>query len=149
MPKKPTTADAQVVLQLYDFRREAEMRKARNWFNGEFWPKTVDDVLAISTNFSLPQNAWFRQVITYWEMAAALVLSGALNEDLFFETAGEMWFSFAKLYPVLKEYREKSGSPDALKKVERLATHTKQAKDRLNNTVKRVTAFRDTLNAKK
>ena len=39
MPKKPTTADAQIILQLYDFRREAEMRKARNWFNGQFWPK--------------------------------------------------------------------------------------------------------------
>ncbi len=149
MPKKPTTADAQIILQLYDFRREAEMRKARNWFNGEFWPKTVDDILAVTSNFGLPQNAWFRQVITYWDMAAILVLQGALNEELFFAASAEMWFSFAKLYPNRKAYREKSGQPDAWKHIEQLATHTKAGKTRLENVVKRVAAFGETVTAKK
>ena len=143
MSKKPTTADAQIILQLYDFRREAEMRKARNWFNGAFWPKTVDDILKVTSDFSLPENAWFRQVITYWEMASVLVLQGALNEDLFFGASAEMWFSFAKLYPNLKAYREKSGQPEAWKQIEMLATHTKQGKTRLANLVKRVAAFGD------
>ena len=145
MPKKPTTADAQIVLQLYDFRREAELRKARNWFNGGFWPATVDDILKISSNFSLPENAWFRQVLTYWEMAAALVLRGALNEDLFYDTNAEMWFSFAKIYPNLKAYREKSGSPQAWANIEKLVTRTKQGKARFDNVLKRVSAFREQL----
>ncbi len=34
MSKKATSADAQLILQLYDLRREAEMRKARNWWVG-------------------------------------------------------------------------------------------------------------------
>jgi hypothetical protein len=142
MPKKPTAADAQLILQLYDFRREAEMRKARHWFNGTFWPATADDVLKVSSNFNLPENAWFRQVITYWEMTAVMVLQGALNEELFFGTNTEMWFTFAKLYPTLKEFRQKSGSPDAWKHIETLATHTKQGKERLNALVKRVAGFR-------
>jgi len=149
MPKKPTIADAQIILQLYDFRREAEMRKARNWFNGAFWPKNVDDILAITNDFSKPENAWFRQVITYWDMAAVLVLHGALNEELFFAASAEMWFSFAKLYPNLKAYRDKSGQPDAWKQIEKLATHTKAGKTRLENLVKRVAAFGEALAAKK
>ncbi len=141
MPKKPTTADAQIILQLYDLRREAEMRKARNWFIGQFFPKTVEDILAVTSNFSLPENAWFRQVITYWEMSSVLVLQGAVNEDLFFAASAEMWFCFAKVYPNLKAYREKSGQPEAWKNLEGLATHTKQGKTRLENLVKRVAAF--------
>ena len=78
MPKKPTSADAQLVLQLYDFRREAEMRKARAWFAG-FRPASANDILEVVNNFGTPENAWFRQVTSYWDMAAALVLSGALN----------------------------------------------------------------------
>jgi hypothetical protein len=141
MAKKPTTADAQIILQLYDFRREAEMRKARNWFNGSFWPKNVDDILAVTSDFSLPENAWFRQVITYWDMTAVLVLHGALNEELFFAASAEMWFSFAKLYPHLKAYREKSGQTEAWKQIEKMATHTKQGKTRLENLVKRVSTM--------
>jgi len=141
MPKKPTTADAEIVLKLYDFRREAEMRKARNWFNGQFWPKSADDIIAVTSDFSKPENAWFRQVVTYWDMTAALVLHGALNEDLFFASSAELWFSFAKLYPHAKAYREKSGQPDAWKQLEKMATNTKQGKTRLENLVKRVTAM--------
>jgi len=141
MPKKPTTADAQIILQLYDFRREVEMRKARNWFNGAFWPKNVDDILAVTSNFSLPENAWFRQVITYWDMATVLVLHGALNEELFFAASAEMWFSFAKLYPYLKAYREKSGQTEAWKQIEKLATRTKQGKNRMDALVKRIAAM--------
>jgi hypothetical protein len=141
MPKKSTTADAQIILQLYDFRREAEMRKARGWFTGQFWPKSVDDILAITNDFSKPENAWFRQVITYWDMAANLVLHGALNEELFFATNVELWFCFAKLYPNLKAYREKSGQTEAWKHIETLATRGKAGKTRMDNLVKRVAAL--------
>jgi hypothetical protein len=141
MPKKPSSVDAQLILQLYDFRRESEMRKARNWFNGQFWPKSADQIIAVTSDFSRPENAWFRQVVSYWDMTAALVLHGALNEELFFASSTELWFSFAKLYPFLKEYRAKSGQPEAWKQLEKMATHTKQGKTRLENLVKRVTAM--------
>lgn len=137
MPKKASSADAQIVLQLYDFRREAEMRKARAWFVGSFWPQSADDIMKIGQNFGAPENAWLRQVAGYWDMAAALVLRGALNEDLFFDTSGEMWFVLGKIYPYLKEYREKTNSPQILERVEKLATRTKEGRERLKAIMKR------------
>jgi len=142
MPKKATTADAQIVLQLYDFRREAEMRKARAWLAGSFWPQSADDIMKVGMNFSAPENAWLRQVSGYWEMAAALVLRGALNEDVFFDTCGEMWFILAKVYPYLKEYREKTNTPQILERVEKLATRTKQGRERLQTMMKRQEGMR-------
>ena len=62
MSKKPTSADAQLVLQLYDLRREAEMRKARNWWAAEFFPQSADDVMKVAFIASAPENNWFRQV---------------------------------------------------------------------------------------
>jgi hypothetical protein len=89
MPKKPTAADAQLILELYDLRREAEMRKARSWWGGSFWPQNADEVVKVATAFATPENAWLRQVLGYWDMAASLVLRGALNEDLFFDSGAE------------------------------------------------------------
>jgi hypothetical protein len=63
MPKKPTAADAQLILQLYDLRREAEMRKARSWFAGSFFPETADDYAKVANAYSIPENAWLRQVV--------------------------------------------------------------------------------------
>ncbi len=81
MPKKPTAEDAQIIMRLYDLRREPEMRKARGWFAG-FWPRNPDDVIQVINAVNPQENAWFRQVSGYWDMAASFVLRGALNEDL-------------------------------------------------------------------
>ena len=102
---KATTADAQLILQLYDLRREAEMRKARN-FIGSFSPKSFEDVMKVVGAFGNQENAWFRQVYSYWEMAASLVLRGAVNDTLFNDNSGEMYFVFAKIKPFLKQLRE-------------------------------------------
>lgn len=142
MPKKPTPADAQAIMQLYDLRRESEMRKARDWFAASFWPQSADDIVKIASAFPSQENAWFRQVGGYWDMAAAMVLSGALNEELFFNTNGEMWFIFAKVYPYLKEVREKMQAPEAYAHVEKVATRTKAARERLQRLLKRVDSFR-------
>jgi hypothetical protein len=125
------------------------MRKARNWFTGQFWPRSADDIISVTSNFSLPENAWFRQVLTYWEMASVLVLQGALNENLFFGVSAEMWFCFAKLYPYLKAYREKTGLAEIWKNIETLATRTKQGRTRLEKLVKRVTALGEQMNKAK
>ncbi len=141
MPKKPTSSDAQLVLQLYDLRREAEMRKARSWFAGSFWPSSADDIVKTATTPG-QENAWFRQVIGYWEMAASLVLSGALNESLFFDCGAEMWFTLARVLPYLKEYRQKTESPYAFAKAEKLATHTKEGRERMQQMLKRNESLR-------
>ncbi|HEY1799658.1 MAG TPA: hypothetical protein VGG46_01890 [Terriglobales bacterium] len=142
MPKKPTSADAQLVLQLYDFRREAEMRKARAWFAG-FRPASANDILEVVNNFGTPENAWFRQVTSYWDMAAALVLSGALNEDLFTDTNGEMWFVFSKLHPFLAEARKTSKRPQLLLRLEKMAKKSKIGRERLSSMEKQFAGRRE------
>ena len=135
MAKKPTSADAQLILQLYDLRREPEMRKARAWWASSFWPQSADDIIKV---VSTPgqENAWMRQVGGYWEMAASLVLRGALNEELFFDCGGELWFTLAKIHPYLKEYRQKANSPESFIHAEKLATRTKHGRERLQRMVK-------------
>ena len=142
MSKKPTAADAELILKLYDLRREAEMRKARSWCGGSFWPQGPDDVLKVANNYASAENAWYRQVLGYWDMASSLVLRGALNEDLFFDCCSEMWFTFAKFSPFLKELRAKMQSPDFMLRVEKVATRTKQGKDRLKKMEARAESFR-------
>jgi len=143
MPKKPTTADAELILKLYEARREAEIRKARQWWVGSFWPNTVDDVLQV-TRSTGQENAWYRMVLGYWNMASSFVLHGALNEDLFMEPAfsGEMYFIYAKLKPILKEVREKMQNPQFLANVEKLITRSKTGRDRLAMIQRNVDARR-------
>src|SRR5258708_20444377 len=106
MPKKPTAEDTQIIMRLYDLRREPEMRKARQWYAG-WWPASADDILQVLNGFGTQENAWLRQVNGYWDMAASFVLRGALNEELFFDSGAEMWFILAKLQPFLQEVRQK------------------------------------------
>ena len=136
MPRKPNADDAQIIMRLYDLRREAEMRKARRWF-ADFWPQNADDIVRVIGAASSQENAWFRQVSSYWDMAASFVLRGALNENLFFDSAAEMWFILAKVYPFLKEAREKAQAPTAFARVEKVATHSKAGRERLQMMQKR------------
>jgi hypothetical protein len=138
MPKKATTAEAQLVIELYDLRREAEMRKARTWWATQFWPQSVDDIMKVAQAFGSQENAWFRQVGGYWDMAAALNLHGAINNDLFYDTCGEMWFTLAKVYPHLKQVREKMQAPEAFLKAEKVAFGTKAGKQRMTMMLKRM-----------
>jgi hypothetical protein len=115
---KATPADADIVLKLYDFRREPLMREARNWFLMKFWPKTAQDVVAVATAFGTQENAYFRQIVSYWEMSASLVLQGALHPDLFLDWSGEMMFFFAKFQPILNDVREAMKNPGFFAKVE-------------------------------
>jgi hypothetical protein len=143
MAKKATSADAQLILQLYDLRRESEMRKARAWWLGEFWPKNVDEYMKISSAMGTQENNWLRQVSGYWDMAAALVLHGTINEDLFVEggISGEMFFLYAKMQPFLEDLRKQMGSPGLFKNVEKVVTGTKAARERLKMVSARVKAM--------
>jgi hypothetical protein len=137
MAKKATAHDAGLILKLYDLRREAEMRKARTWFTTEFWPKNAEEFLKVANSFPSQENTWLRQVGGYWDMAAAFVLHGALNEELFLQPgcSGEMFFMLGKIYPFLKEFREKTNNPDAFANIEKVATGSKTARKRLERMV--------------
>jgi hypothetical protein len=142
MPKqtKATSVDAQIVLQLYDFRREAEMRKARNFIAG-FWPKSANDIVDLAMAFGTPENAWMRQVFTYWDMAACLALRGALHPGLAFDSLGEMWFVYAKVKPFIKEYRQKMGVPEAFANIEKFIESTPEGRQRLKMMQERLARF--------
>ena len=142
MPKKPTPADAQLILKLYDLRREAETRKARNWWMANFWPENADDYMKIAQAAGTQENNWLRQVIGYWELAASLAVHGAVNETLFLEPAfsGEMFLVFAKLHPFLKEVREKTQNPRMLANVEAVIKKSKASQERLKAVEQRVAA---------
>jgi hypothetical protein len=143
MPKTPTPADAELILKLYDLRREPEMRKARNWVLG-FWPESIDDIMKHATALGTQENAWMRQVGGYWELAASLVLHGTLNRDLFLEGSfsGEMFLLFAKMEPFLKELREKTKNPNIFGNVEKLIRTSKGGPQRLKETQERLAMFR-------
>src|SRR6185369_3210504 len=140
MSKRATAADAELILKLYDLRREPEMRKARNWMLVEFWPKSVDEFVKVANALGTQENAWLRQVGGYWDMAAAMVLHGAINADLFLEggVSGEMVFLYAKLQPMLKEVRKKLNSPTLMGNVERVITENKSGRERLKIVSARV-----------
>src|SRR5262252_1397262 len=149
MAKKATIADAQLIVQLYDLRRESEMRKARNWWAGEFFPQNADDFLKVAWAMGTQENAWLRQVGGYWGMVASFVNRGALNEQLFLAPgfSGEMFLIFAKIHPFIKELRAKLNDPDAFRELETAVMRTKWGRDRLQFMIKRVAAMRERLPA--
>jgi hypothetical protein len=145
MSKKATVADAQLIAQLYDLRREPEMRKARNWWGGEFFPQNADDFLKVAWAMNTQENNWLRQVGGYWGMVASFLNHGALHEDLFLAPgfSGEMFLIYAKIHPFIKELRQKLNDPNAFKEVETAITHTKWGRDRLQFMIKRVEVMRE------
>src|ERR1039457_4973784 len=104
--RKATAADADICMKLYDLRREAEMRKARNFVNFQFQPQGADDVLKLMQALGTQENAWVRQVFSFWENASSLILNDVVHPDLFFAWNGEMIFVYAKFKPFLKELRK-------------------------------------------
>ena len=106
MPKgKPTHAQAELLLRLYDLRREARMRQARDWFFNSFAPKTMPELQHLVPPGS-DENAYMRMVTSYWEMVCAYLNHGLLHEDLFFETSGEQYLVWIRVQPVLADIRK-------------------------------------------
>lgn len=133
----PTTADAEVVIKLYDLRREAVMRASRDVMI-RWQPKSYADLAAI-TEFGSENNAAFRQVSSYFEMAYGLARRGAVNAELLAEWCGEGMLLFAKVHPFLAEFREK-GSPTAFSNAEWVAENTEAGGARFNMFLKRFAA---------
>jgi hypothetical protein len=108
--------EADLILKLYDLRREATMRKARDWYFRDFNPESMEDVTRAL--FS-EHSGYARMVWTYWDMAAALVNHGAISLDLFNDTNGEHIGAFMKVEPFLAEMRATLG-PNYLVNLEKL-----------------------------
>ena len=127
---------ADLILKLYDLRREARMRDARSWFIG-FTPESLDEIMQTLTG---PHNADFRMVATYWDMAASFVIHGAIDEQMFNDANGEHIAVFAKLAPFISAYREKMQLPHYLKNLEALVMRLPNVKERLDATRARLKA---------
>ena len=138
-----TPADAEIILGLYELRTEAVMRQARAWMTGEFWPTTADEFFAVALNPADPHNAWLRQVLSYWEMAAAMVLHGAVSAELFVDCNGEGFFLLAKFAPILQAVREKM--PTFLIKTTELVNRFSAAAQRYDAVLKSLEARRGLL----
>ena len=129
--RKATAADADICMKLYDLRREAEMRKARDFVNFQFQPQGVDDVLKLMQAMGTKENAWARQVFSFWENASSLILNDVVHPDLFFAWNGEMVFVYAKFQPFLKELREKMEFPTILAGVEKAVNSSPEVRKRV------------------
>ena len=111
--------DANLILRLYELRREEIMRQARDWFTTDFMPEGVQDLFDAITG---AHNARYRMVTTYWDMAAAFVNHGAIDEELFNDIHFEHIAVYAKIEPFLDEFRRLAGTPQYLKHLEQLVT---------------------------
>jgi len=150
MPEKPTHADAELILKLYDLRREAEMRKARTWWAGTFFPENADDFLKVSWAMGTQENCWLRQVAGYWGIVTSFVNSGVLNEELFLQPgfSGELFLIYAKIHPFIEDLRQKLNDPNVFLEVEKAVTHSEWGRNRLQFMMKRVEAIREKTKAR-
>lgn len=105
---------ARLNLQLFDMRRESELRKARSWFITEFHPASIEEYFTAMTS---EKNDWMRMVIGYWDMAASMVTHGAIDQSSFIDAHGEIIGTFAKIHPFLGDIRGRIG-PSVAKNIE-------------------------------
>lgn len=133
--------DANLILKLYDLRREPVMREARNWFFS-FNPTTAAEYLEAMFG---EHSGHIRMVISYWDMAASLVNNGAIDETLFNDANGEHFFVFAKIEPILEEIRTTSNQPEFLKHFETLVRRAPNSAERLAGIRERIKMIQTTM----
>jgi hypothetical protein len=105
METKPTHEQAQLHLQVYDLRREAKLRQARDWYFKNFFVDSFDDMKKVAPMGS-EQGTMTMMVLSYWDQACALLNYGLLHEDLFFETGGEFFGVWERVKPIVPQARE-------------------------------------------
>jgi hypothetical protein len=120
MATKPTHEQGQLQLQLYDLRREAKLRQARDWFNQNYFVDTFDDSMRIAAP-GTESGTFAMMVFGYWDQACAFLNHGLLHEDLFFETSGEFFWVWERLRTVVQEGRERFHNPGFLAHLEKAA----------------------------
>jgi hypothetical protein len=142
--RKSTTANsiqqAELILHLYELRRETVMREARSYIGGEFLPASAKEFLDI-VSAGGKHTAFVLQVYGYWDMVAAFVEHGALDATLVHDTCQEMYFQYAKIQPWLAEFRKQMNLPEWLISVERLIEGSRAGRGRLATMQKSLAAM--------
>jgi hypothetical protein len=135
MKTKNALKQAELILRLYDIRRETALRASRDYVGGEFLPGSVDEFVSLVKDGGKP-SAHILQVYGYWDMVAAFVVHGALDEALIFDTCQEMYFQFEKIQPYLEGFRQKMNLPEFLKSMESVVTASQERRTRVATKVK-------------
>jgi len=112
-----TNEQVNLMLRLYEDRREPKLREARDWFSANFHVKTAEDLMRVCPPGS-KENTYMRMVLGYWEMVASIVNRGLIDEEFFFESNGEQWAVFEQVRPVLAAWRAMFSSPNFLANLE-------------------------------
>jgi hypothetical protein len=136
---------ADLILKLYDLRRESKMREARNWMFS-FNPKSVEEYW--QTMMDPEVGGYLRMVTSYWDMAASFVNHGAIDADMFNDTAGEHIMVFAKIEPLLEGLREMFQNPDAFKHLEKVIMDSTNGKEKVAKTQEWMKKFDEDLAGK-
>ena len=120
MGTKPTHEQAQLHLQVYDLRREARLREARDWFQKNYQAETLEEAMKIAP-MGTEHGNFLGMVIGYWEQACTLLNYGLLHEELFFETSGEFFGVWEQLKAVVPQFRQAFKDPNLLGNLEKAA----------------------------
>jgi hypothetical protein len=134
--------DAHLILKLYDLRREAVMREARNWFF-TFNPTGIQDFVDVMMG---EHSGHYRMVISYWDMAASMVNQGAIDEELFNASGGELIFVYAKIAKFLPELRAFFGSNEFLQNTETLVRRIPNIDEKIAQMQERMQKFTEMRN---
>src|SRR2546421_9001114 len=108
-----TNEQVNLMLRLYEDRREPRLREARDWFSANFHVKTEEDLMRVCAPGS-QGNLYMRMVFGYWEMVASIVNRGLIDEEFFFESNGEQWAVWEQVKPALGVWRAMFSTPNFL-----------------------------------
>jgi hypothetical protein len=114
MTNRPTYDDANLILRLYEMRREERMRQARAWFTAKCKVKSYEELIKLAPAGS-DENASFRMVVSYWDLVGSFITSGVLNTELFFQSGRELLLVFERMREPLPSMREAYHDPNYLK----------------------------------
>lgn len=148
-----TNEQVNLLLRLYEMRREPRLREARDWFVANFIVQTPEDVMRLCPPGSR-ENANMRMVTSYWEMVASIVNRGLIDEDFFFENTGEQWLVFEQIKPILGAWRTMFSNSAILRNLEEQCRRLEEWREKrspgANEATRKVLAqMRQTLAAKK
>jgi hypothetical protein len=136
-PRMSKQEEANLILKLYDLRREKVMREARNWFF-TFNPTSVQDFIDVMIS---ENGAYYRMVVSYWDMAASLVNRGAIDEDMFNDSNGEIVFVYSKIAAFIPQLREAFGVPEMLQNMEKLVKRIPNIDEKIAQMSERMKQF--------
>jgi hypothetical protein len=133
MPKKtPAIEQAELLLHLYELRRETVMRQARSYVGGgQFNPQSAEEFIDLIRKGD-QQTSYILQVFGYWDMVYAFVLHGALTEGLVYDTCQEMYFQWAKIQTYIKTFRRELNLPEWMQSIEKVIDRSPKGRRRIS-----------------